>query len=294
MSAQSPRALFAAGLARHRAGDIDAALPLLRAAAEQGRDPAPARILALLLAERGEAAAALRWISRALALGHGEAASHAAHGRVLSVQALWAEAITAFGAALSIEPDLAAAQAGLSHAYRAYAASLAADADTHRLAAAARAHPRAGEIRHAHGQALCAAGDWAKAACELAEAALLLPGDAAVRHDWGTALHEAGRPAEAIPAYLESLARDPAQARTWHNLGSSRQALGDMEGALCAYGRACALDPAGFPRVAQELAAGNPGRVWLRAGDLRRCLAASAVRELPPAGQPGFQQPGPP
>jgi len=295
--------LLAEGLARQRAGELAAARRLYRRAAERSPDPAPARLLAVLLAEQGDLATALQWVRRALALDPKSAASHAAHGRVLSRQGSWSEAIVAFGAALAGDPALASAHLGRAHARlavgdpaaacegfdaalrlrpgsadarRAYAAALVACGNLDRAVAAVHRHPTAGEVRHALGQMLFGAGQFGQAAAVFAAAAALLPHDAAVRHDWGIALHEAGRPTEAIPVYQDTLACDPARAQTWHNLGSLQQALGDMTAAMAAYGRTYALDPASFPRIAQELAAGNPGRLWLRAEDLRHSLAALA------------------
>ncbi|WP_428377127.1 tetratricopeptide repeat protein [Lichenicoccus sp.] len=84
-------------------------------------------------------------------------------------------------------------------------------------------------------------------------------------------------------AYLRALALEPQRAQTWHNLGSAYQAVSDLPAALSAYARALQLDPHGFPRIAQELAAGRCGAVWVSADDLRRTLAASAAghRTLP-------------
>jgi Flp pilus assembly protein TadD len=134
--------------------------------------------------------------------------------------------------------------------------------------------PDAGELAQALGQMLFSAGRPGEAAEALATAARLLPGEAAVQHDLGAALHEAGRPAEAIAAYRAAVALAPGRVESWHNLGSSLQATGDLAAALLAYGRAYRLDPGSFARIAQELAAGNPGRVWLRAADLRAALRA--------------------
>ena len=101
----------------------------------------------------------------------------------------------------------------------------------------------------------------------------MLPRRADILHDLGTAHHEAGQLAAARASYEAALQHEPGRAETWHNLGSLRQVLHDLGGALSAYGNAFRLRPDFFPRIAQELAAGPAGRVWLRAADLRATLA---------------------
>jgi hypothetical protein len=60
-----------------------------------------------------------------------------------------------------------------------------------------------------------------------------------------------------------------------HNLASALQHAGHIEAAMQHYARAWALDPASFPRIAQDLAAGCNGAVWLTAGGLKGTLQAS-------------------
>ncbi len=240
------QATFAQGVTAHRAGDVKAAQRLYRHAAETATDPAPARLLALLLSEDGQPEAAMTWARRAVSLDPNAGLSHAALGRVLLQGGQMEDAERAFHDAVSLDPSIGSAQQGL--------AALAG-------------------LQHRRGLALFRARQWHDAATALAAAARLLPEKPDVWHDLGTALHEGGRLAEAAGAYVKSTTLAPGRAETWHNLGSVRQELRDMNGALAAYAHAFALRPESFPRIAQELAAGNPGRVWLRAGDLRRTLA---------------------
>ncbi len=241
------RAAFAQGVAAHRAGDAASARRLYRFAADRGTDPTPPRMLALLLAEDGDTEQAVRWARRALALDPRSAHSHAALGRVLLRAGQVEAAEQAFQDALTLDPQMEAAQGGLT---------------------------ALGEAQHRRGQALFRARRWDDAVAAFAVAARRLPRSPAVWHDLGTALHEGGHLARAVAAYEQVLSLAPDAAETWHNLGSVRQAMRDMDGAVAAYARAYALRPESFPRIAQELAAGNPGRVWLRAGDLRRTLAS--------------------
>ena len=237
---------FRRGIAAYSAGDLPAALKLCRMAAEKANDPGPARLLAVLLAEAGQTKDALTWARRAIVLDRISAPSHAALGRVLMQDRQPVEAERAFRAALAIDPTLNAACQGLT---------------------------ALGDMRHRSGLALFQAKQWAQAAQALTEAARLLPRRADILHDLGTAHHEAGDLATAQASYEAALQYEPARAETWHNLGSLRQMLQDIGGAMAAYGNAFRLRPDFFPRIAQELAAGPAGRVWLRAADLRATLA---------------------
>ena len=229
---------------------------LCRALAPDATDPGPARMLALLLAERAKPDEALAWAERALALDRGDAHSWAALARVRLRAGTLADAERAFGEALTRDPRLGSALGGL----RAIA-----------------------ELERRRGQALFGARQWSAAAAAFTVAVRCRP-DAAAWHDLGAALHEAGRHPAAQDAYRAALALAPDRVETWHNLGAVLQALRDVAGAMTAYGRAYRLKPGSFPRIAQELAAGNPGRVWLDAGDLRRALSLAADGARPADG----------
>lgn len=250
----------------HQAGDTTEAIAACRRAAPDD-DPVAARLLGLLLAEAGALAEARRWAGRAVALDR-SAETLAAEGRVLALMQRWAEAAVALREALAFQPGFTAARRLLDRA-EAAAASIQRDAE-----------------------ALFAGGQFAASAAAFRDASTLRPGDAAVLHGLGTALHEAGEPAEAIVAYRAALALTPCRAETWHNLGSAFQATGDLGRAMHAYISAYAIDPACFPRIAQELAAGKTGQVWLSAAALKAHLSrhdtdrdtrpASPAPHLPP------------
>ena len=93
--------------------------------------------------------------------------------------------------------------------------------------------------------------------------------------DLGVALQESGKLQLAIEADGKAIALDACMIAAHHNLGSAWQALGKMDEAPRAYARAWTLDPARFPRIAQELAAGATGKVWLTADALRTELAGA-------------------
>lgn len=265
-------------------------------------------MLALLLSDTRRHGEARSHGLRALALGPDDAANHAAMGRIHAATGDGGAAAAHYRAALARDPALFGALSGLGlvllangdfldaseilaqavqlrpddgQTARAYAAALVQAGDAASAIRATMSFPDNGVIAHALGQVLLRSGRAAEAVHALTAAAALLPADPAVRHDLGTACQAASDRAGAIAAFRDALSRDGARADTWHDLGGSLQSAGDMDGAMAAYGRSYALNPVGFARIAQELAAGNPGRVWLRAGDLRHALAAAADPRSP-------------
>lgn len=245
-----PKTALAHALRLHRSGSADAAIAACRQAV-RGDDPVAMRLLGLLLSEAGQFEEARHWASRAVARDR-SAETLAAAGRILGAMRHWAASATTLREALLLQPDFAAARRLLD---RAEAAATAMQAEA---------------------AGLFAAGRFAGAAALFQEACAVRPGDPALLHALGAALHEAGQPAEAIGAYRAALAAAPRHVASWHNLGSALQATGDLDGAMAAYARAYATDPASFPRIAQELAAGPSGQVWLSAAVLRAKLHATA------------------
>ena len=250
--------------ALHRVGDIGAAIRACRTA-EPDRDPVAARLLGLLLAEAGALTEARHWVGRAVASDR-SAVNLAAEGRVLALMRLWVEAVAVLREALAMQPDFTPARLLLD---RTEAVGHAAQRDA---------------------RTLFASGRFAEAAEMFRQASQLRPADAALLHGLGTALHEAGEPSQAIVAYRSALAAAPERLESWHNLGSALQATGDLAAAMHAYARAYAIDPACFPRIAQELAAGRCGQVWLSAAALKARLASdpghdtgAGTRQEPPA-----------
>jgi tetratricopeptide (TPR) repeat protein len=245
-----PRAALATALRLHRSGGTLPAIAACRLAVRDG-NPVAMRLLGLLLAEAGLFEEARHWAGRATARDR-SAETLAAEGRVLAAMRDWAAAATVLREALLLLPGFAAARRLLDQA------------------------EAAGSAMQAEAAKLFAAGRFREAAALFRGGCGVRPGDPVLLHALGTALHEAGQPAEAVGAYRAALAVAPARAATWHNLGSALQATGDLDGALLAYAQAYAADPASFPRIAQELAAGRAGQVWLSADALRAKLRATA------------------
>ena len=244
-----PKAALAHALSLHRSGDALPAIAACRLAVRDG-DPVAMRLLGLLLAEAGLFEEARHWAGRASGRDR-SAETLAAEGRVLAAMRHWAAAAAVLREALLLQPGFAAARRLLDRA------------------------EAAGGAMQAEAAGLFAARRFTEAAALFREACGVRPGDPALLHALGAALHEAGQPAEAIGAYRAALAGAPGHVASWHNLGSALQATGDLDGAMSAYARAYAADPASFPRIAQELAAGRAGQVWLSAAGLRARLRAT-------------------
>ena len=125
--------------------------------------------------------------------------------------------------------------------------------------------------RHHLGQTYCNLKRYAEALPHLLRASDQAPGNASLWFDLGVALQETGSLPSAIAAYRRALALQP-QARAHHNLASALQHQGDMAAAMQEYARAWKFDEASLPRIAQDLAAGRNGRVWLNVDTLKQAL----------------------
>ena len=80
----------------------------------------------------------------------------------------------------------------------------------------------------------------------------------------------------AISALMCLLQVSPDRIDALVNLGIVLQASGRIVEAIQIYGRAYRLQPESFGRIANALAAGNIGRIWLNLDDLRAELIAAA------------------
>lgn len=98
-------------------GDYDAAIDALQPWLEQGaRDPDAAALLARAYANRGDLAAACRWIDRALTIDKLRPALHFLRGTVLQEQGEWAQAAASFELALYLDPTHVPARLALAEA----------------------------------------------------------------------------------------------------------------------------------------------------------------------------------
>jgi Flp pilus assembly protein TadD len=247
-----PEDALSAAARLHRSGNTPAAIAACRPAADDGHPPAM-RLLALLLAEVGSLDQARDLIGRTAAADRSPE-TLTAQGRILAMSRQFGAAAKVLREVLAVEPGSIPARQLLSHVENALP----------RLIDEAKVHFR---NRNFH------------AAVEMfRETVAIRPGDPLLLHDLGTAMVEAGDAAHAVVAYRAALVNAPDRVETWHNLGSAFQAIGDIDAAIDAYAQAYARDPASFPRIAQELAAGRAGQVWLTAAALKTRLRRSAGR----------------
>lgn len=266
----APHPALQEALRRHRAGRIEAAVPLYRQAAEaEARDPVAPRLLALALAEMKDFEGAQRWIAISRARDSGAVETLAAQGHILAQGGDSVAAREVLEEALRLQPHFAPAHRALARIALAGGDPEAAVAP---LRAAAAALPGEAWPLAALGRLLAGRKLFAEAVAPLAQAAALAPRDADLHYDCGVALQESGQPAAAAEVYRRAIALAPEMARAHHNLAGAWQALGGLDQALAAFAQAYRLDPASFPRIAQDLAAGRCGQVWLRAEELRARL----------------------
>jgi tetratricopeptide (TPR) repeat protein len=88
----------------------------------------------------------------------------------------------------------------------------------------------------------------------------------------GLAQQDRGMRQEAIVAFAQALVLRPCWHEAALNLGVAWQEAGDLERAIDAYAIAYTARPEALARIAQALATGRTGRVWLNIERLRRLL----------------------
>ncbi|MBO6520263.1 MAG: tetratricopeptide repeat protein [Rhodospirillales bacterium] len=256
------------GIARHQAGDLDAA----SAAYEEILTVAPGHADALHLKglvayQRGDHEAAVSSISKAIDMDGNVALYHANLGRVLRAFGDNAGAVDAFRHAVQIEPDTA----GL-HADMASALLGAGDADAARARAnlAIEIDPNSGEAHVNLGLALQdlygpANDDAVRAFRRAIELAPQLPG---AYLGLGVALHEQGDREGATAAYVQAITLNPNFIEAHCNLGNlARDAL-SFDKAVGHYRRALDID------AAQPQVWGNLAVVLQETGQLDAALRA--------------------
>ena len=171
----------------------------------------------------------------------------------------WRGALAAFEEAIALDPDYAAAWAGLAVAEM-FAADYAGTADAiaagkaRSRAAANRAVELGPEVADAFvTRALIRSSqdwDWAGAESDLRKALELDPGSAGVQRAWGSQLGRLGRNVEALEALRRAEELDPLSSNSWNSLASGLWATGDRAGARAAMERALAINPdSDFARV---------------------------------------------
>jgi tetratricopeptide (TPR) repeat protein len=226
----TPDALYQSGVDALRRGETAAAIALLERALAAAPDHAAAHeALGFILQREGRSEAALTALRRAVALAPSLATAHNLIGIELLARGNVAEALAAFEAALAARPAFPEAQINAGLALQ----------SLKRYEAAHQAFLRAAKLRP----------HWAEA-----ENAL------------GTVLQQLGRPEEAAAAYRRAITAKPDFAAAINNLGRSLRDLGKIDDAIAHYGKAIALDPgyaaAHWNRALMNLLSGRFAEGW--------------------------------
>jgi len=237
----SPGEALAEAVALQKAGRTGEAEAACRAVL--AGDPGNAEALHLsgiLALQRRDFAAALDFLSRAVAGRPDAAAFHAALGNALHASGRVAEAIASYRRALAIEPDLPgtlvnlaallAAQRAPDEAIAAYRKALALKPDD------AAAHFNLANL-------LLQRRDLAQAAEGYTRALALEPDYAEAYGNLGVALKQQGKLEEAIAAYRKALAVKPDFADAHFNLGIVLQSLKRYDETLDCFRSALRLRP---------------------------------------------------
>ena len=301
------QAALAHALAHYNAGrhpDAEAACRRLLATPSGKDHPALLQLLALLLHERGEQAAALALIERCIAARPGHGAALLLAGRIRRALGDFPGAADHFQQALKSHPGaaepaflLGATLLDLRHpsapvalryllelhpehapGWHHLALALKQSGETAQaLAASQRARtlaPDAADIAFHHGLLLRESGAPDDAAAALETSARIQPSRAEAWYHLGLARQDQRRHDLAAPAFRRALDCRPDYAEAAFNLAVALQETGDLDQAVPAYRAALRLRPSDFGRIAQALTAGAHGRLWLNLEALRAYLSA--------------------
>ncbi len=160
--------------------------------------------------------------------------------------------LQAFGKAIALDPNYAAAYAGLAHAEFYVgemtgdpAAMQAAIASAERAVALAPDLPDGyvarGFLRSTH------SWDWSAAQADFEKALALDPADSTAQGLYGSLLGRMGRLPQAIAAAKKAIELDPLSGWPWDNLGTYLAASGQLAAAREAISRALELNPEAIP-----------------------------------------------
>lgn len=282
MADSTPQDLLATALARHQAGDLDTAEGLYKQVLQQAPNQADAlHLLGLISLQRGQAAAAVELIGRALSANPGS--SVFLLNQALAYEALGdpAQAVRCLEQASTREPHRADIQlriGGLHEALGNFEAAIAAfrsasELDERSIEAAARLGVALQQTRHLE-----------EAAAQFRRALRLQPDFAAVHGNLGTVYQEFGQLDLALQHHRRATELAPGEPRLWFNLANAQSTSGSLEEAAASYVRAIEL----APDYAEALR--NLGGVWRDMGDFERSLASfrAATEALPDYAEAHF------
>jgi predicted O-linked N-acetylglucosamine transferase (SPINDLY family) len=261
----------ALALRQHRAGDLPRAEHLYCHALQQDAAHTDAwHGLGLLACQRGQPAAALPYLDRALALRPDAAGFHLNRGVALQALGRLAEAAASFLRAAELQPDWAEAHNNLANAL--FALGRPDEALPHWQRALAL-RPDLPEAHNNLAVALHQRGRFAEAADHAREAVRLHPDFTQAHLSLGNALAELGQPEQAEASYRQALRCRPDLAAAHANLAAALRKQGKRAEALACLREALRLQP-DLADAHNELGIllGSQGQVAAAGEHLRRAL----------------------
>jgi tetratricopeptide (TPR) repeat protein len=257
------------GLRHHRAGGLDRAEALYRAALADQPDNADAlHLLGVLRHQQGSAAEAIELIGRAIALNPAYAGAHNSLGFVLWDLGRPADAAAHYREAVRLAPGFADAHCNLGAALSRLGHPAEAVASYRE---ALRLRPDYPEAHNNLASALCDLGRPAEAVTSCREALRLRPDYADAHSNLGNALRALGRPVEAMASYRTALRLRPNQPEAHCNLSNALRDVGRTAEAAASCREALRLRP-NYPEAYLNL--GNALRELGRTAE-----AAASYRE---------------
>ena len=240
-------------VAFHRAGRLDEAECLYEQVLRAAPNTADAwQFLGLIALSRGNAAAAVERIRRAIALSPNAGVYHFNLGLALRQQGDAPAAIASYRQAVNLSPGLAEAHNNLGSCLRE-----SGDLDG-AIAAFGRAialRPTYAEAQLNLGVALQDAGRIDEAVAAYRQARTINADFADAHYSLGVALFQQGKLDEALPELRRAVALRPNYVDAWNNFGVVLQACGQFDAAVAAYRKALEADPVGSVTAYRNLMA---------------------------------------
>jgi tetratricopeptide (TPR) repeat protein len=267
------QALYEQALGSHKRGDLAVAERLYRQVLEAAPTSFAARhMLGVLKAQMGAIPEALDLISAALAQKPDAPDALFNYGNVLKGTGRLDEALAAYGRALAVRPDYAAAQAAQNETRDLLAEALNRSGNDHRaagrieeaLAAYDRAlglAPRYGDALNNRAVALWSLGRFDEALAGFDAALAVKPDYVEAHYNRGNTLRDMLRLNEAMQSLDRAIAMDPGFAPAYRNKGFCALLLGDFASGLPLYEWRKRLNP---PIEARSY----PQPLWTGAEDL--------------------------
>ena len=232
---------FNLGCALEAQGNLDAAIPCYRRAAELKPDHAEAHNnLGIALQAQGRMEDAAASHRQALHWKPDYAEAHNNLGNALQAQGRLDDAIPCYRRAVELRPDYAQAYTNLGSAFK----------DQGKLDDAVACHRRAvqlqpgiAEIHNNLGNAFLAQGNLDDSAACYRRALQLKPDCAEMHTSLGNALHALGKLDDAVACYRRALELKPNYAQALGDLATSLKEQGKLDDAVACYRRAVAMKP---------------------------------------------------